>query len=161
MQWLRVSGDEVCEIEMIALLQRVSYGSVRIEGNIVAEIGSGVLVLVAIQPDDDERCVIRMGERILGYRMFSDNEGKMNLSVMDIGGEVLLVPQFTLAAETGKGMRPSFTRAAKPETARSLFEHLYTNMLSLYPKLSCGRFGATMQVKLVNEGPVTFMLQTR
>ena len=161
MQWRSVSADDVCETEMIALLQRVSHGSVRIEGNIVAEIGRGVLVLAAIQPDDDERCAMRMGERILGYRMFSDNEGKMNLSVMDIGGEVLLVPQFTLAAETGKGMRPSFTKAAKPETAHSLFEHLYKNMLSLYPKLSCGKFGATMQVKLVNEGPVTFMLQTR
>ena len=153
--------DDACETEMIALLQRVSYGSVCVENDIIAEISCGVLVLVAIQPDDDEQCVTRMGERILGYRMFSDNKGRMNLSVMDIGGEVLLVPQFTLAAETGKGMRPSFTKAAKPEAARSLFEHLYTNLLSLYPKLSCGKFGATMQVKLVNEGPVTFMLQTR
>ncbi len=161
MQWQSISADSVRETEMIALLQRVSYGSVRIEGNAVAEIDHGVLVLVAVQPDDDERCAMRMGERILGYRIFSDKAGKMNLSVMDIGGEVLLVPQFTLAAETGKGMRPSFTKAAKPETARSLFEHLYKNMLSLYPKLSCGKFGATMQVKLVNEGPVTFMLQTR
>ena len=159
MQWRSVSADDTRETKMIALLQRVSHGSVRVEDDIVAEIGRGVLVLVAVQPDDDERCAMRTGERILGYRMFSDNEGKMNLSVMDIGGEVLLVPQFTLAAETGKGMRPSFTKAAKPETARSLFEHLYKNMLSLYPKLSCGRFGATMQVKLVNEGPVTFMLQ--
>ena len=161
MQWQHLSVEGACEPEMIALLQRVSYGSVRIEGNIVAEIGRGVLVLVAIQPDDDERCAVRMGRRILGYRMFSDNKGKMNLSVMDIGGEVLLVPQFTLAAETDKGMRPSFTKAAEPKTARLLFEYLYTNMLSLYPKLSCGKFGAMMQVKLVNEGPVTFMLQTR
>ena len=151
--------DDVRETEMIALLQRVSYGSVRIEGNVVAEISRGVLVLVAIQPNDDERCATRMGERILGYRIFSDNKGKMNLSVMEIGGEVLLVPQFTLAAETAKGMRPSFTKAAKPETARSLFKHLYTNMCRTYPKVSCGRFGTTMQVKLVNEGPVTFMLR--
>ena len=152
--------DDVRETKMIALLQRVSYGSVRIEDDIVAKIGRGVLVLVAIQPNDDERCVTRMGERILGYRIFSDSEGKMNLSVMKIGGEVLLVPQFTLAAETAKGMRPSFTKAAKPETARSLFEHLYTNMYRIYPKVSCGRFGKAMQVKLINEGPVTFILQT-
>ena len=151
--------DDVRETEMIALLQRVSYGSVRIEGNVVAEISSGVLVLVAIQPNDDERCVTRMGERILGYRIFSDNKGKMNLSVSEVDGEVLLVPQFTLAAETGKGMRPSFTKAAKPETARLLFEHLYTNMCRIYPRVNCGKFGATMQVKLINEGPVTFMLR--
>ena len=151
--------DDVRETEMIALLQRVSYGSVHVKDDVIAEIGYGILALVAIQPDD-ERHVMRMGERILGYRIFSDNKGKMNLSVMEIGGEVLLVPQFTLAAETAKGMRPSFTKAAKPETARSLFEHLYTNMCRIYPRVSCGRFGATMQVKLVNEGPVTLILQT-
>ena len=160
MQWRSVSADDIRDTEMIALLQRVSYGSVSIEGNLVAEIGQGVLVLVAVQPNDDERCATRMGERILGYRIFSDNEGKMNMSVTEVGGEVLLVPQFTLAAETDKGMRPSFTKAAQPETARSLFEHLYANMRSVYPKLSRGKFGAMMQVKLVNEGPVTFILQT-
>ena len=160
MQWRSVSAGDICDTEMIALLQRVSYGCVRIEGNIVAEISRGVLVLVAVQPDDDKRCAMRMGERILGYRIFSDNEGKMNLPVTEVGGEVLLVPQFTLAANTDKGMRPSFTKAAKPETACSLFEHLYTNMRSVYSKLSRGKFGATMQVKLVNEGPVTFILQT-
>ena len=133
MQWRSVSADDIRDTEMIALLQRVSYGSVSIEGNLVAEIGQGVLVLVAVQPNDDERCATRMGERILGYRIFSDNEGKMNMSVTEVGGEVLLVPQFTLAAETDKGMRPSFTKAAQPETARSLFEHLYANMRSVYP----------------------------
>ena len=144
---------------MISLLQRVGQGSVSVKGKTIAKISRGVLVLVAIQPDDNEQSATRMRERILGYRMFSDSEGKMNLSVTEIGGEVLLVPQFTLAADTGKGMRPSFTNAAKPETALSLFEYMYTNMRRLYPKLSCGKFGATMQVQLVNDGPVTFILK--
>ena len=151
---------ETNEADMISLLQRVGQGAVRVEGDIIAEIDRGVLALVAVQPDDNEQSAARMGERILGYRMFSDNQGKMNLSVAEIDGEVLLVPQFTLAADTSKGMRPSFTNAAKPETALSLFDYLYTSMHRLYPKLSCGKFGTTMQVQLVNEGPVTFILQT-
>lgn len=145
---------------MLSLLQRVSYGSVQVEGNIIAEINRGVLVLAAVQHDDNKQSAVRMGERILGYRIFSDGEGKMNLSVVDIDGEVLLVPQFTLAADTDKGMRPSFANAAKPDTARPLFEYLYANMHRQYPKLSRGEFGATMQVQLINEGPVTFILKT-
>lgn len=158
MRWQSVSASDIHETDMISLLQRVGQGSVCVEGETIAEIGRGILVLVAVQPDDNEQSVVRMGERILGYRMFPDNEGKMNLSVTEIGGEVLLVPQFTLAADTDKGMRPSFTSVAKPETALSLFDHMYTGMRKLYPKLSCGKFGATMQVRLVNEGPVTFIL---
>ena len=159
MRWQSVSVGETNEADMISLLQRVGQGAVRVEGDIIAEIDRGVLVLVAVQPDDNEQSAARMGERILGYRMFSDNQGKMNLSVTEIDGEVLLVPQFTLAADTSKGMRPSFTNAAKPETALSLFDYLYTSMHRLYPKLSRGKFGTTMQVQLVNEGPVTFILK--
>ena len=143
---------------MISLLQRVSSASVSVNDDAIGEISRGVLAFIAIQADDNEQSVIRMGERILGYRMFSDNEGKMNLSVVDIGGEVLLVPQFTLAADTHKGMRPSFTHAADPKVALPLFESMYASMHRSYPKISCGKFGATMQVQLINEGPVTFIL---
>ena len=144
---------------MISLLQRVSSASVRVDDNTIAEINRGVLVLTAVQPTDTEQSVVRMGERILGYRIFSDDKGKMNLSVMDIDSEVLLVPQFTLAADTRKGMRPSFTHAAEPDTARSLFEFMYESMRREYPKISCGKFGAKMQIQLINEGPVTFILE--
>ncbi|MBC6414337.1 MAG: D-tyrosyl-tRNA(Tyr) deacylase [Chromatiales bacterium] len=143
---------------MISLLQRVSCGSVCIEGDTIAEIARGILVLVAVQPNDGEQSAARMAERILGYRIFSNNEGRMNLSVMDVKGEVLLVPQFTLAADTTQGMRPSFTRAAQPDIASSLFKYLYAEIQRRYQKLSCGKFGAYMQVKSVNEGPVTFIL---
>ena len=159
MLWHRVSADSILETTMISLLQRVSHATVNVSGETIAEINRGVLVLVAVQPDDDEQSAKRMGERILGYRIFSDDAGRMNLSVADIEGEVLLVPQFTLAADTGKGMRPSFTNVAKPDTALSLFEYMYASMQRLYPKLRCGKFGATMQVRLVNEGPVSFILE--
>ena len=144
---------------MISLLQRVSYGEVLTKGNTIAEISRGILALVAVQPGDNEQSAIRMGERILGYRIFPDNEGRMNLSVMDIDGEVLLVPQFTLAADTRKGMRPNFTKVAAADTALPLFEYLYASMQQQYQKLQCGKFGAHMQVQSVNEGPVTFILE--
>jgi len=145
---------------MISLLQRVSYGAVKVEGNTIAEIGRGVVVLVAVQATDGEQNATRMGERILGYRLFPDGERRMNLSVKEVWGEVLLVPQFTLAADTAKGMRPSFTHAAAPATALSLFELMHRSMQQHYPKISCGQFAATMQVQLTNEGPVTFILET-
>jgi len=144
---------------VIALIQRVSRAEVRIEGKTVGAIGPGILALVCAEPGDDEGAAERMLERVLGYRVFSDGAGKMNLSVADVGGGVLLVPQFTLAADTSKGMRPSFSSALAPEAARRLFDHLLERARALHPEVASGRFGEHMQVSLTNEGPVTFWLR--
>ena len=144
---------------MIALLQRVGQAGVRVGGREVASIGSGLLVLAAVERDDTSRQAQRLAERICGYRVFADNTGRMNLSVMDHGGEILLVPQFTLAADTGKGMRASFAAAAEPEVGKTLFAELATAVSSLAGKVALGEFGADMAVSLVNEGPVTFWLR--
>ena len=144
---------------MIALLQRVLQASVSINKEVVAEIDQGVLVFVAIQKHDDENTATRMCERVINYRMFTDSGGKMNKSVIEINGEVLLVPQFTLAADTSKGMRPNFSRAAAPEQGAVLFD-CYLNKLKLkYARVNTGKYGADMQVHLINDGPVTFWLQ--
>ena len=144
---------------MIALLQRVLQASVSINKEVVAEIDQGVLVFVAIQKHDDENTATRMCERVINYRMFTDGCGKMNKSVVEINGEVLLVPQFTLAADTNKGMRPNFSRAAAPEQGEVLFD-CYLNKLKLkYARVNAGKYGADMQVHLINDGPVTFWLQ--
>jgi D-aminoacyl-tRNA deacylase len=146
---------------MIALLQRVSHGRVEVEGAIVGEIGAGLLVLLAVEPSDTEAQADRLVDRLLGYRVFEDSAGRMNLSVTDTGGGLLLVPQFTLAADTGKGMRPSFTRAASPEHGRTLFDYTVGRARArLGERVATGRFGAHMQVSLTNDGPVTFWLQT-
>ena len=138
---------------MIALLQRVTSASVSVNGERVAEIGHGLLALIGVEKQDN-------AERILGYRIFADTEGKMNLNVCDVDGSVLLVPQFTLAADTGKGMRPGFSRAADAETGRAMFDTVVDIMQRNTGRVQQGRFGADMSVQLVNDGPVTFWLQS-
>ena len=144
---------------MIALLQRVKTARVTVEDKTVADIGSGLLVYVAIQQDDDEPALARMGEKLLAYRMFNDGAGRMNQSVMDVEGEVLVVPQFTLAADTHKGLRPSFSKAAEPARAAALFDRFSDNLKANCAKVQTGIFGACMQVHSVNDGPVTFWLE--
>ncbi len=144
---------------MIALIQRVNQARVEVDGVTIGAIGPGLLALVAVQPDDNEARVARMLERLLGYRVFDDGAGRMNRSLAEVAGGLLLVSQFTLAADTGKGMRPSFTSAAPPELGRQLFEHLLESARAAHSEVACGRFGAHMQVHLVNDGPVTFWLE--
>jgi D-tyrosyl-tRNA(Tyr) deacylase len=144
---------------MIALIQRVTEARVEIDGAVVGAIGPGLLALVAVEPDDTEARAMRLLERLLGYRVFEDADGRMNRSLVDAGGGLLLVPQFTLAADTRKGMRPSFTRAAAPELGRRLFEHLLVQARATHPDVATGRFGAHMRVHLVNDGPVTLRLE--
>lgn len=146
---------------MIALIQRVSSARVDVDNETVGAIGPGLLALVAVQPDDGEAQAKRMVERLLGYRVFSDDAGKMNRSLTDTGGGLLLVSQFTLAADTRSGMRPSFTSAASPEHGRTWFERLVTLARTAHPRVEIGRFGAHMEVHLVNDGPVTFWLEVR
>ncbi|HEY8585173.1 MAG TPA: D-aminoacyl-tRNA deacylase [Rhodanobacter sp.] len=145
---------------MISLIQRVSSASVSVDGQTIGSIGPGLLALVAVQPDDGERQTRRMLERLLGYRVFADDAGKMNRSLSDTGGGLLLVSQFTLAADTRSGMRPSFTSAAPPEQGRHWFNRLLELARSAHPGVETGQFGAHMVVQLVNDGPVTFLLDT-
>jgi D-tyrosyl-tRNA(Tyr) deacylase len=145
---------------MILLIQRVVSASVRVDGKIVGEIGQGLLAFVAIEPGDDEATARRLVDRLLAYRVFNDDDGRMNRSLADVGGELLLVSQFTLAADTRKGLRPSFTAAAPPELGRRLFERVVSLARQALPaRVATGRFGAEMQVALVNDGPVTFWLR--
>jgi len=146
---------------MLALIQRVQSAHVDVEGTTVGRIGPGLLALVAVQPGDGEPQAQRMAERLLGYRVFADEAGKMNRSLADTGGGLLLVSQFTLAADTGKGMRPSFTSAASPDEGRRWFERLVELAKKSHGTVEIGRFGAHMQVHLVNDGPVTFWLEAR
>jgi D-tyrosyl-tRNA(Tyr) deacylase len=145
---------------MIALIQRVSRAQVHIQRECVAEIGVGVLALIGVVRDDTPADADRLLERLLGYRIFPDAAGRMNLSVRDISGGLLLVPQFTLAADTAKGTRAGFSTAAEPERARELFSLLLGKAQAAYAPVSAGVFGADMQVSLVNDGPVTFWLST-
>lgn len=144
---------------MIGLLQRVNEASVTVDGELTGAIGRGLMVLVGVQRGDGEAQADRLLQRLLGYRVFPDPEGRMNLSLADIGGGLLLVPQFTLAADTRKGMRPSFTPAASPELGLHLFDYLLQQAWQAHPDVHSGRFGADMQVALVNDGPVTFWLE--
>lgn len=144
---------------MIGLLQRVRRAQVSIHNKTVAEIDTGLLVLIGIEIDDDQSKANRLLERLLGYRVFADDSGRMNLSLSDIHGGLLLVPQFTLAADTRTGMRPGFSRAAKPGQAKQLFDYFSQQARSGYERVECGEFGADMQVTLTNDGPVTFSLQ--
>lgn len=144
---------------MIALIQRVQKAHVEVRGDVIAKIGIGILVLVGVEQRDDESHATRLLQRILGYRIFPDNCGKMNLSVTEIGGGLLLVPQFTLVADTRKGMRPSFSSAAKPAEGERMFENICASARKRHRDVAVGRFGADMQVHLVNDGPVTFWLQ--
>ena len=144
---------------MIGLLQRVSRASVTVEGECIGQIGTGLMVLVGVEKSDSREQAERLVKKLLEYRVFSDDDGKMNLSVLDIAGGVLLVPQFTLAADTGKGKRPSFSSAASPEQAADLFAAVVDIMSRQLPRLQTGKFGADMAVELINDGPVTFWLQ--
>ncbi|MCB1919148.1 MAG: D-tyrosyl-tRNA(Tyr) deacylase [Candidatus Competibacteraceae bacterium] len=145
---------------MIGLLQRVSEARVAVDGRVVGEIGAGLLALVGVERGDSKAQVDRLLERLLGYRVFADPEGKMNLSLRETSGGLLLVPQFTLAADTRKGMRPSFTPAAPPAEGERLFDYLVEQATQQHTLVATGRFGAHMQVSLVNDGPVTFWLRT-
>jgi D-tyrosyl-tRNA(Tyr) deacylase len=145
---------------MIALLQRVRQASVAIGGSTTAEIGPGLLVLIGVRPTDQELDAERLVERVLGYRVFANESGRMNLALKDLGGGLLLVPQFTLAAETRKGSRPGFSTAAAPEQARRLFDHALATAKTRHPGTLSGVFGADMQVSLINDGPVTIWLES-
>jgi D-tyrosyl-tRNA(Tyr) deacylase len=145
---------------MIGLLQRVSEAEVTIEGQVIGSISDGLLVFLAIEPGDTATQTDRLVERLLGYRVFPDPAGRMNLSLLDTRGGLLLVPQFTLAADTDQGRRPSFGSAAAPEHGRALFERATTRArLQLCDRVATGQFGAHMQVRLTNDGPVTFWLR--
>jgi len=145
---------------VILLIQRVTEASVKVDGALVGRIGHGLLAFVAVEPEDDDATARRLVERAVAYRVFEDAAGKMNLSLAEVGGELLLVSQFTLAADTRKGLRPSFTTAAPPELGRELFERVVTQARAALPgKVATGRFGADMKVALVNDGPVTFWLR--
>lgn len=145
---------------MIALIQRVSSASVRIEGEEVGVIGQGMLALIGVERGDGAAEAERLAERVIAYRIFADAQGKMNLSLKEIGGELLAVPQFTLAADTNSGLRPSFSTAASPADGEMLFIK-FAEKAAETVHVATGRFGADMQVSLVNDGPVTFWLQVR
>ena len=144
---------------MIGLIQRVQEAAVQIEGETVASIGSGLLVLVGFRQGDREDRIERFAERLLNYRVFPDDQGRMNRALREINGGLLLVPQFTLAADTNSGNRPSFTPAAAPADGEALFNSLVAHVREVWPETGVGRFGADMQVSLINDGPVTFWLE--
>ncbi len=144
---------------MIGLLQRVTGAGVEVDGACVGEIEAGLLVLVGVERGDDEVRADRLLERLLGYRVFADSNGRMNLSVRDVDGGLLLVPQFTLVADTRKGTRPGFSGGATPELGRHLFEYLCAQARASHRVVATGVFGANMQVTLTNDGPVTFWLR--
>ena len=144
---------------MIALLQRVSHASVVVDGQLIVAIDAGLLVLLCAEKGDSEREADLLLAKLLGYRVFADAAGKMNLSIADVAGGLLLVPQFTLAADTKSGTRPSFTPAAAPADGKRLFDYFVTQARSRQGKVETGQFGADMKVSLTNDGPVTFWLQ--
>jgi len=147
-------------LTMLALIQRVASASVTIEGDTVGAIGPGLLALVGVEPGDGDAQVERMTARLLGYRVFADDQGRMNRSLADSGGGLLLVSQFTLAADTRSGMRPGFSTAAAPDEAERIFDKLLANCRENHPPgVETGRFGAHMMVSLLNDGPVTFLLK--
>ena len=147
------------KIGMIGLLQRVSEARVKVDRQVVGEIGSGVLALIGVEKGDGPKQVERLLDRTLGYRLFPDARGRMNLGLKDTGGGLLLVPQFTLAANTGKGLRPGFAAAAEPAQAREYFDYMVELAARLHQPVASGVFGANMAVSLVNQGPVTFYLR--
>ena len=144
---------------MIALIQRVTQASVKVAGDITGEIGPGLLVLLGVEKEDNQQKADRLCQRVLGYRVFSDDNGKMNLSVQQAGGSVLVVSQFTLAADTDSGMRPGFSGGAAPEQAKALYEYFIEKCQQQGITTQTGRFAADMEVSLINDGPVTFWLQ--
>ena len=156
---VRRGVDDAGNDAVIGLLQRVSNARVEIGAETVGAIGRGLVVLVGVERGDTEREADRLVERVVGYRVFSDSEGRMNRSVADAGGGLLLVPQFTLVADTRKGARPSFSGAAPPSAGERLFNHFVARARATHPDVETGRFGAYMQVILTNDGPVTFSLR--
>ena len=144
---------------MIGLIQRVKHASVAVDGEVIGQIDQGLLALVGVQKHDDKASADKLLKRMLSYRVFADAEDKMNLSLSDIGGGLLLVSQFTLAADTQKGARPSFSSAASPDLGRELFDYVVNQARTQHPVVETGRFGADMQVSLLNDGPVTFWLE--
>ncbi len=146
---------------MIALIQRVKHAKIVVENKTIGEIDQGILAFIGVEKNDAQPQADRLLERLLNYRMFADHEDKMNLSIQDIQGGLLLVPQFTLAADTQKGNRPSFTTAAPPEIGEQWFNYFKNQAKSKYYKVETGKFGADMQVHLINDGPVTFWLQVK
>jgi D-tyrosyl-tRNA(Tyr) deacylase len=146
---------------VIALIQRVASASVAVDNQAIGTIERGILALVGVERGDTEAEAARLAERVLGYRIFTDAAGKMNLSLKDVDGGLLAVPQFTLVADTNSGTRPSFSSGASPEAGRELFVVFLEKAKALHPKIESGRFGADMKVSLVNDGPVTFWLRVR
>lgn len=146
---------------MIALIQRVTQACVRVEGQVVGRIGPGLLALVCAERGDGEREAEALAAKVLGYRVFADDAGRMNRSLSDVGGGLLAVSQFTLAADTNSGTRPSFSPAAPPQDGRRLFDCFVAEARKRLPDVACGSYGAMMQVELTNDGPVTFWLQVR
>ncbi|PCI17717.1 MAG: D-tyrosyl-tRNA(Tyr) deacylase [Piscirickettsiaceae bacterium] len=145
---------------MLAVIQRVTHANVVVNNNNIGAIQQGIVALLAVEKGDGETQVKQLINRILKYRIFADSDDKMNLSLLDIGGGLLLVPQFTLAADTKKGTRPSFTPAAPPSIARPLFNYAISHARQLHTNIACGEFGTDMQVSLCNDGPVTFILKS-
>ena len=144
---------------MIALLQRVTHAAVTIDNETIGKIDRGILVFLAIEPNDTKKQADRLIERLLGYRIFSDQQSKMNLNVQEVNGSLLIVPQFTLAADTAKGMRPSFTTAADPILSNKLFNYFVAQTKKQFANTFAGKFGADMKIDLCNDGPVTFILK--
>lgn len=144
---------------MLTVIQRVTEARVDINDTTVGSINQGLMILCGFEPDDTEQRLARMIDKCINYRIFDDGQGKMNLSLKDIDGGLLLVPQFTLMADTQKGLRPSFSKAAPPELGRQLFDKLLSIAAQAHPNTQCGSFGANMQVHLCNDGPVTFLMQ--
>ena len=144
---------------MIGLLQRVSKASVTVNNEIIGSIDRGLLVFFAVHRDDDEKKIARMVDKILSYRVFPDSNNRMNLNIKDVSGELLIIPQFTLAADTNKGNRANFTKAAPPEKALEFFNKFIDQCKQSQPAVACGKFAADMKVSLINDGPVTFWLE--
>jgi len=145
---------------MLGLIQRVSHASVAVEGEVVGKIDHGILLLLGVQPEDAEESAKKLLHKVMHYRIFPDDEGKMNLNVQQANGGLLVVSQFTLAADTRKGLRPSFTTSAPPEQAKTLYDYFLAQAVEICPQVAAGIFGANMQVSLCNDGPVTFMLES-
>ncbi|WP_257283709.1 D-aminoacyl-tRNA deacylase [Endozoicomonas sp. SESOKO1] len=145
---------------MKGLIQRVRHASVVVDGETVGEIGSGILLLLGIEKGDDPVLADKLLEKVLKYRIFSDDQGKMNLGLKDVGGGLLIVSQFTLVADTCKGLRPSFSSGASPEQGEQLYNYFVERANNMHPNVATGRFGADMKVSLLNDGPVTFLLES-
>ena len=145
---------------MLALLQRVKHANVAVDNKVIGEIQHGLLVFIGVEKEDSTKNADRLLERVLGYRIFSDKNDRMNLNVQEVNGGLLLIPQFTLAADTKKGMRPSFTPAAAPLLGKTLFDEIMQSAREKHPTVAQGQFGAYMQITLCNDGPVTFLLKS-